>query len=51
MRPGRVLQLRILWEELLDRFDSVDVLEEPERVQSDFVRGYSRMMVRLTALA
>ncbi|QWC83951.1 cytochrome P450 [Nocardioidaceae bacterium] len=42
------LQLKILWEELLTRFDSVEVVEEPERVQSNFVRGYSRMMVRLT---
>lgn len=41
------LQLRILWEELLARFDDIRVLEEPEIVQSNFVRGYSRMMVRL----
>jgi len=42
------LQLRILWEELLARFDDIRVLEEPEIVQSNFVRGYSRMMVQLT---
>lgn len=42
------LQLRILWEELLARFDDIEVLAEPERVQSNFVRGYSSMMVRLT---
>ena len=42
------LQLRILWEELLARFDDIEVLEEPERIQSNFVRGYSSMMVRLT---
>ena len=41
------LQLRILWEELLERFDDIKVLEEPECVQSNFVRGYSKMMVRL----
>lgn len=42
------LQLRILWEELLARFDDIEVLAEPERVQSNFVRGYSSMMVTLT---
>lgn len=42
------LQLRILWEELLKRFDNIEVVDEPERVQSNFVRGYSRLMVKLT---
>lgn len=43
------MQLRILWEELLVRFDHINVLDEPEIVQSNFVRGYAKMMVRLTA--
>ncbi|WP_051278621.1 cytochrome P450 [Solimonas flava] len=43
------MQLRILWEELLARFDKIEVIGEPERVQSNFVRGYSKMMVKLTA--
>lgn len=43
------LQLRILWEELLQRFDNIEVVGEPERVQSNFVRGYSKLMVKLTA--
>ncbi len=43
------MQLQILWEELMARFGDIKVLEEPERVQSNFVRGYSRMMVKLTA--
>ena len=42
------LQLRILWEELLKRFDKIEVVGEPERVQSNFVRGYSELMVKLT---
>ncbi|MDX8153296.1 cytochrome P450 [Patulibacter brassicae] len=42
------MQLRILWEELLARFDRIDVVGEPEYVQSNFVKGYDRMMVRLT---
>lgn len=42
------MQLRILWEEVLARFDQIEVLDEPEYVQSNFVRGYTRMMVKLT---
>ncbi len=42
------MQLRILWEEILLRFDGIEVLEEPEIVQSNFVRGYSKLMVRVT---
>jgi cytochrome P450 len=42
------LQLRILWEEILKRFDNIEVVEEPKRVQSNFVRGYSEVMVKLT---
>jgi cytochrome P450 len=45
------MQLRILWEELLQRFEQIEVLSEPEIVQSNFVRGYAKMMVRLTAKA
>ena len=43
------LQLRILWEEMLNRFDRIDVVGEPERVQSNFVRGISKLPVTLTA--
>lgn len=42
------LQLRILWEEILKRFDNIEVVEEPKRVQSNFVRGYSDVIVKLT---
>ncbi|MDP3293270.1 MAG: cytochrome P450 [Nevskia sp.] len=42
------LQLKILWEELLARFEAIEVVSEPEIVQSNFVRGYSKMMVKLT---
>ena len=42
------MQLRILWEELLPRFENIEVVGEPEYVQSNFVRGVSKMMVRLT---
>lgn len=43
------LQLRILWEELLERFEDIKVVEEPEHVQSNFVKGYTKMMVQLSA--
>src|SRR6185437_10594532 len=42
------MQLRILWEELLARFEDIEVVEEPEYLQSNFVRGYTKMMVTLT---
>lgn len=41
------MQLKILWEELLKRFKRIEVLEPPELVQSNFVRGYAKMMVKL----
>jgi cytochrome P450 len=41
------MQLRILWEEILKRFDKVEVVGEPERVQSNFVTGYTRLPVVL----
>ena len=42
------MQLRILWEEILNRFVRIELLEEPSRVPSIFVRGYSRMPVRVS---
>jgi len=41
------MQLRILWEEILERFRHVEVLEEPSRVFSNFVHGYTHMPVML----
>ncbi|TCB58193.1 cytochrome P450 [Acinetobacter terrae] len=43
------MQLHILWEEILNSFDTIEVIDEPEIVQSNFVRGYSKMMVKLIA--
>ena len=39
------LQLTILWEEILARFPEIQVVEEPKRVPSSFVRGYETMQV------
>jgi len=43
------LQLRILWEEILERFPVIEVLGEPTRVRSAFVRGYTSLPVRIPA--
>ncbi len=43
------LQLRILWEEIMTRFSRIEVLREPERTRSNFVRGYVTLPVRLYA--
>ena len=41
------LQLKILWQEILARFPVIEVLGEPVRVRSNFVRGYTRLPVRI----
>jgi cytochrome P450 len=42
------MQLRIVWEEILKRFDHIEVVEEPRRVFSSFVKGYESMPVRVS---
>ena len=42
------MQLRIVWEEILRRFETVEVVGEPVRVRSNFVRGYADLPVRVT---
>jgi len=42
------LQLRVLWEEMLKRFDTIEVLTEPERVFSTFVHCYASMPMKVT---
>ena len=44
------MQLRILWEEIMQRFSFVELVGEPERVQSNFVRGFATMPVKLHPL-
>ena len=41
------MQLRVLWEEILDRFDTIEVMEEPTRTLSSFVHGYTYLPVRV----
>ena len=42
------LQLRILWEEMLQRFDNFEVVDAPRRIYSSFVKGYESLPVRLS---
>jgi cytochrome P450 len=43
------LQLTILWQEILKRFPDIQVLEEPRRTNSTFVKGYETMQVIIPA--
>ena len=42
------LQLRVLWEEILQRFERIEVQGEPERTFSSFVHGYANLPVTVT---
>ena len=42
------LQLRILWEEILQRFERIEVVAEPERTLSAFINGYTNLPVQVT---
>jgi len=39
------LQLKIIWEEILKRFSHIEVVGEPRRVLSSFVKGYETLPV------
>jgi cytochrome P450 len=41
------MQLRVLWEEILKRYDRIEVVGEPQRVNSNFVMGYTELPVIL----
>ena len=43
------MQLKILWEEILDRLPGIEVVGEPKRVFSAFVHGISELPVRIPA--
>jgi len=43
------LQLQIIWEEILKRFPLIEVVGEPKRVRSTFVKGYERLPVVIPA--
>src|ERR1700687_3740949 len=43
------LQLKIVWQEMLKRFDRIEVVGEPKRLYSSFVRGIESLPVRIPA--
>ncbi len=43
------MQLRIMWEEILKRFPKIEVVGEPRRMNSNFVKGFEAMPVRIAA--
>jgi cytochrome P450 len=42
------LQLRIVWEEILKRFDTITVVDQPKWTYSNFVKGYETLPVRIS---
>ena len=42
------MQLRVLWEEIMERFENIEVVGEVERTFSSFVKGYTSLPVRVT---
>ncbi len=44
------MQLRIVWEEIMKRFRYIEVVGEPVRLKSNFVRGIVSLPVKLHAL-
>ncbi|HEY3950061.1 cytochrome P450 [Phenylobacterium sp.] len=43
------MQLRVVWEEILKRFERIEVMGEPRRLRSNFVKGYEALPVRIVA--
>lgn len=41
------MQLRVVWEEILKRFEFVELAGTPERTYSNFIRGFVNMPVKL----
>lgn len=41
------MQLRVIWEEILKRFKQVEVVGDPVRTNSNIIKGYSQMPVRV----
>ena len=43
------MQLRVVWEEILVRYPVIEVMGEPVRLNSNFVKGYTALPVRIPA--
>ena len=44
------MQVRVLWEEIQKRFHKIEVVGEPRRTLSNFVKGYTHLPVRVHEL-
>jgi hypothetical protein len=43
------MQLIIFWEDIMKRFLTIELVEEPKRIYSKFIHGISEMKVRIPA--
>lgn len=43
------LQLRIFWQQLIERFDRIELVRPPKRTTSNQINGYTEAMVRIRA--
>jgi cytochrome P450 len=43
------LQLRVIWEEIMKRFPTINLMGEPVRVASSFIKGYESLPVMIPA--
>ena len=41
------LQLRMLWQQILEKFETIELQAEPKRLKSNFINGYSEMKVKV----
>jgi len=41
------MQLRLVWEEILKRFEKIEIVGQPRRLKSNFVRGITELPVRV----
>jgi cytochrome P450 len=41
------MQLRVLWEEIMKRFEFIEVVAPPVRVKHPFVKGYHELQVKV----
>lgn len=41
------MQLRVIWEEIIERFEFIEVTGKESRLKSDFIRGIRGLPVRL----
>ena len=43
------MQLRVLWQQIMKRFPTIEVVGEPKRILSSLLRGYEELPVRIPA--